>query len=194
MEQLVAEARAQSTLSEIRQVAPPSRPLSRVNDGPSTSTQPPFVGRYGNCSLAFPFSFGGQISRFWHVWSQITNDPWILQTVAEGLSLELVSQPFQSVIPKNSVSNPTQWEACNKEIISLLEKGAIVETGEPGFVSGIFLIPKKAGGFRPIINLKGLNQFLLYRHFKMEGIQTLRHIVKMGDWLHPVCPRLENIL
>lgn len=48
---------------------------------------------------------------------------------------------------------------------------------------GIFLIPKKTGGFRPIINLKSLNKFLLYRHFRMEGIQTLRHIVRKGDWL-----------
>jgi hypothetical protein len=57
MEQLIAEARAQSALGDIRQVAPPSRPSSRVNDGASTSTQPPpsFVRRYENCPLSLPF-------------------------------------------------------------------------------------------------------------------------------------------
>lgn len=95
MEQLIAEARAQSALSDIRQVAPPFRPSSRVNDGASTSTHPPpsFVRRYENCPLSLPFSFGGQISQFLQIWSQITKDPWILQTVAEGLSLEFVFQP-----------------------------------------------------------------------------------------------------
>jgi hypothetical protein len=68
--------------------------------------------------------------------------------VAEGLSLEFVSHPTQSLIPRNSVSNPSQWEACNKEVISLLEKGAIVQTGEPSFVSGIFLIPKLPSNYK----------------------------------------------
>jgi hypothetical protein len=65
------------------------------------------------------------------------------------------------------VSSPSQWEACDKEL-TLLRGNTI---------------PKKTGEFRPIINLKGLNQFLLYRNLRMEDIQTLRHIVKKRDWL-----------
>ena len=37
-----------------------------------------------------------------------------------------------------------------------------------------------------MINLKALNQFLQPQHFKMEGIHTLRDIVKPGDWLAKV--------
>ena len=37
-----------------------------------------------------------------------------------------------------------------------------------------------------MINLKPLNQFLQAEHFKMEGIHTLRDIVKPGDWLGKV--------
>ena len=52
-----------------------------------------------------------------------------------------------------------------------------------GFISGIFLIPKRSGGYRPIINLKGLNTFLTAHKFKMEGISTVRHTIREGDWL-----------
>ena len=37
--------------------------------------------------------------------------------------------------------------------------------------------------FAPVINLKGLNSFLQYTHFKMEGNHLLRDLVQPGDWL-----------
>ena len=59
----------------------------------------------------------------------------------------------------------------------MLDKGAICRTQqnpEEGFSSRIFLVPKKDGKFRPVVNLHPLNRCILYRHFEMEGI----HIVK----------------
>lgn len=44
------------------------------------------------------------------------------------------------------------------------------------------LFLKKGGSFRPVHNLKNLNRFILYRHFKMEGNSMLKHLVKQGDW------------
>jgi hypothetical protein len=64
-----------------------------------------------------------------------------------------------------------------------LEKRAIEETQEIGFISSIFTIPKKSGGFRPVINLKALNNFVTYNHFKMEGLQTVKSIIQEKDWL-----------
>ena len=43
-----------------------------------------------------------------------------------------------------------------------------------GFLSSIFLVPKKGGGHSPIINLKRLNEFVSHHHFKMEGIHMLK--------------------
>jgi hypothetical protein len=31
-------------------------------------------------------------------------------------------------------------------------------------------------------NLKMLNKWVVYRHFKMEGNSMLKHLVKQGDW------------
>ncbi len=101
--------------------------------------------------------------------------------MAEGASLEFLSVHFQSSIPDNAFVNHAQWLLCDVEVISV-EKVAIVECDEGDFISGIFLIPKKSGGFRPI-NLNGLNHFIVHRHFKMENIWTVKHLVRKGDWM-----------
>ena len=36
---------------------------------------------------------------------------------------------------------------------------------------------------RPVINLKALNQWVETPHFKMEGLATLRDLLRQGDWL-----------
>ena len=43
-------------------------------------------------------------------------------------------------------------------------------------------MPKKTGGHRPIVNLKPLNKFIVYEHFKMENLETVRFLVRKGDW------------
>ena len=52
-----------------------------------------------------------------------------------------------------------------------------------GFVSSIFLVDKKDGGRHPVINLKNLNSFVDFQHFKMEGIHMLRDLLKKGDFM-----------
>ena len=57
------------------------------------------------------------------------------------------------------------------------------QAGANGFVSTIFLVPKKDGQFRPIINLKPLNRFMRKHHFKMEGMHVVRDLLQQGDWM-----------
>ena len=54
---------------------------------------------------------------------------------------------------------------------------------QTGFYSNLFLVPKKDGGQRPVINLKALNNFVNKEHFKMGGIHTLKDLLKREDWL-----------
>ena len=68
----------------------------------------------------------------------------------------------------------------------MLEKGAIrVAIPKPDqFLSNIFVTPKgDTDQFRPIINLKHLNKYVPYLHFKMEGLKDLKNILKEGDWM-----------
>ena len=63
-------------------------------------------------------------------------------------------------------------------------KQAIVLSKEElgDFISNIFVIPKKLKGFRPVINLTYLNEFLFFHHFKMEGLHMLNSLVNKGDF------------
>ena len=80
--------------------------------------------------------------------------------------------------------NPDQTVALDKEVQDLLEKEAIERISDPGgFYSPLFVVPKKDGGWRPIINLKQLNHFLDTTHFKMESILSLRDILKKDDYM-----------
>ena len=70
--------------------------------------------------------------------------------------------------------------------MEMLDKGAIkkVEHQFPDqFLSNILLVKKKDGGNRPCINLKALNKFIPYKHFKMEGLHCLKYLLEENDFL-----------
>ena len=50
-------------------------------------------------------------------------------------------------------------------------------------MSNLFLVGKKDGGNRPVINLKNLNASIPYLHFKMEGLHLLKDILKEKDYV-----------
>lgn len=77
-----------------------------------------------------------------------------------------------------------QWQIMNNEVQALLQKGAIVySTDEPDqFVSTIFITPKPNGKFRPVINLRYLNNFVHYEHFKQETFKVVLDIIQKGDF------------
>ena len=80
----------------------------------------------------------------------------------------------------------------NNEVLELLRKGAIVPCeSEPGeFISTIFIVPKPNGKFRPVINLRYLNEFIHYEHFKQETFSVVLELLQENDFLTSV--DLEN--
>ena len=48
------------------------------------------------------------------------------------------------------------------------------------FLSHIFIRSKKDWIVRPILNLKALNESVQHQHFKMEGFQTVKKLLKRG--------------
>lgn len=51
------------------------------------------------------------------------------------------------------------------------------------FLSNLFTIPKKGYELRPVINLKPLNHFVEYHHFKMEGLSSLLVLIRPNDYM-----------
>ena len=71
---------------------------------------------------------------------RITRDPWLLETVEKGLTLNFMSQPTQQSVLHYAVMGADQIEICNTEVRSLREKGAITRENEcsfTGFFSGL---------------------------------------------------------
>ena len=98
--------------------------------------------------------------------------------------------PFTSPSHQTSAKAPLTFsrhesEKVNSEVALLREKGVLyVACSVPDqFVSSLFLVLKRDGNSRPVINLKDLNILLQYDHFKMEGIHLLRDILQPKDWL-----------
>ena len=126
----------------------------------------------------------GRTAEHLAAWKKITSDQWVLQAVS-GYRLEFTSEPQQSHRPV-TVQSGHKAAVISEEIGKMLEKGAILEvkgTMTDGFFSSLFLVPKKEGQMRTVLNLKPLNRFIYHMHFKMEGMHIARDLLQRGDWM-----------
>ena len=119
----------------------------------------------------------GQVKEHFSNWQKITSDPEVLQNI-KGTKIPFITEPKMDKIPINPNFSAEKEKAIDSEIEKLLKKGVIKECEheEGEHISPIFVSPKKDGGYRLILNLKNLNNYVQYSHFKME---TLNHILKL---------------
>lgn len=100
--------------------------------------------------------------------------------MVKGHQIQFVNfPPVQKKKPYLPVVNAQQEQLIQQEIQTMLEKGAIQEEQNQAnqFLSVLFLVEKKDGGQRPVINLKKLNKHTPYIHFKMEGLYVVKDIL-----------------
>ena len=90
--------------------------------------------------------------------------------------------------PKPQQWNKDQKELIESEVKEMLEKGAIskVSHQEGEFLSQLFLVGEKDEGNRSVINLKNLNKFVPYHHFKMERSHCLKLLLQNGDYMYKI--------
>ena len=53
----------------------------------------------------------------------------------------------------------------------------------PGLYARLFMVPKRTGGFRSILDLSPLNVFLRHIRFRMETTRSVRLSLMPGDWV-----------
>ena len=111
---------------------------------------------------------GGRLAHFAQNWAKITDDKWVLSVVRKGPVF--FQQPLS--------------QQMGEEVASLLSKGAVEEIIPecPGYYSRIFLVPKKNGKLRLIIDLSVLNHFVHTQTFKMETQRKVKDAVQLNDW------------
>ena len=70
-----------------------------------------------------------------------------------------------------------------KEVDELLAKGATEPSSDgAGFYSNVFVVPKRTGGLRPILNLKRFNRYMHIPSFKMPTLKTVWQLIQQGDY------------
>ena len=75
-----------------------------------------------------------------------------------------------------------------REIQKLINKGAVTRVCPciSQFLSPIFLVPKKDGSYRPVINPRPLNRHIEQVHFKMESLGMMKDLLRQDDWMASV--------
>ncbi len=134
-------------------------------------------------------SVGSLVSlvRFWGAWLALPNPSrWLLRTIRLGYAIQFARRP-----PKYRGIHSTTVRAADApilraEIAVLLAKDAI-EPVPPadmrsGFYSPYFIVPKKSGGLRPILDLRVLNRALHRLPFKMLTPKRIFGCVRTQDW------------
>ena len=124
---------------------------------------------------------GGNITNCSEKWANITQDQFVLNIVKFGLTMEFAEVPMCQVVPPLNLS-PVETEIIDAEISKLLSKGVIVNTTrEPNdYVSRIFTRTKIDGNYRIILNLKIFNEFLKFKHCKLQSIEDPLDLMMEG--------------
>ncbi|KAI2651171.1 Transposon Ty3-G Gag-Pol polyprotein [Labeo rohita] len=120
-------------------------------------------------------------------WKLLPNvSAWVLRTVEKGYSIQFGAPPppFDGVFP--TVVGPEQALVMEQEVVTLLRKEAIEvvppHVRESGFYSRYFIVPKKDGGLRPILDLRRLNHSVMKLKFKMLTIKQVVSQIRFEDW------------
>ena len=129
-----------------------------------------------------PFQAGG-LSRNVAEWHKITSDRTILKTVS-GFKLDFMLSPPGNRSPKQLITTAAEIKIAQQLLDQLLVKNVIskVDLNPTGYTSNIFLRPKRTGGHRLILNLKNLNDYVEYSHFKMDNLLTAIHLTTDNCW------------
>ncbi|KAL0183578.1 hypothetical protein M9458_019274, partial [Cirrhinus mrigala] len=120
-------------------------------------------------------------------WKLLPNvSAWVLRTVERGYRIQFGAPPppFNGVFP--TVVSPEQGLVMEQEVATLLRKEAIEvvppHDRESGFYSRYFIVPKKDGGLRPILDLRVLNRSVMKLKFKMLTLKQVVSQIRSEDW------------
>ena len=131
----------------------------------------------------------GCLAHHWRQWSAIGADPWVVSVLRDGYWIPLGDLP--PPLATSPVRFPTYRPGLERahsllmEIDTMMTKGVleVVSDPDPGFYSRLFLVEKASGGWRPVIDLSPLNEFVQQTLFRMETPNSVLLTVRKNDFL-----------
>ena len=146
---------------------------------------PPATCTVSSCSPSHTGEFrAGNIAKHINAWRSLTSDERILNIVM-GCQLECYKPPCQTKAPRAISLSANEAQIATAEVKKLLDKGVITKTTHDvdEFISTIFTRPKRDGSHRLILNLKKLNEYIVYHHFKMDSLHSAVQLMKPHCWM-----------
>ena len=127
---------------------------------------------------------GGELSRYILNWLSITKDSFVLNVVSEGYKIQILNSDIH-LSPIISTPSKEKKVAILAEINFLLERGFIskISPSPDQIVSRVFIVPKKNGKNRMIIDLSRLNKYIKKVSFKMEDKKDIQSLIEENDFL-----------
>ena len=127
---------------------------------------------------------GARLADFAPQWRSLLGPCRATSTVEEGVGITFLQRPqltHQCITFRTRNSRQDLQQAVD----ALLAKGAIERVHNEtslGFYSRLFLVPKKTGDLRPVIDLSALNRHMLVPHFTMETQGSVRTSIRSQEW------------
>ena len=138
---------------------------------------------------------GGRLKFFWPKWRELGAPKSIVRILKRGYALPFIRSKgalpqldLKAVCPSALATSYSQGSelqlAMKAKIAELLQKKAIsvVPAGTKAFFNRVFLVPKKTGGHRLILDVSPLNEYLQYKHFCMDTVAVIRESLQQGAW------------
>ena len=142
---------------------------------------PPSDIHFDNTAYNFQ---GGKIGSYASIWAQYTKCSWIRATLA-GHVLEFRELPSLRAARPLRLARRDQraldvaldeYERCH-----VIEE--VLDDGGESYVSTVFPVLKRDGvSARVILNLKPLNPYIVYSHFKMDNLYSVLPMISQGCW------------
>ena len=134
---------------------------------------------------------GNRLRRFEAVWRHFRASPEVHALIEDGHEIVFENKAPPLTGPqwnKATKLPPAQMKVIRQEVKDLVSKGAMRKISKEeaqqnsGFYSKMFCAPKPNKKWRPIINLKPFNKYVLKKNFKMETVRDVRNLLQPGMW------------
>ena len=127
---------------------------------------------------------GARLADFAPHWRSLLGNCRATGIVKDGVGIAFQQQP-QLTHQSISFRTRNSRQDLQQAVDALLMKGAIervTNVRSLGFYSRLFLVPKKTGDLRPVIDLSTLNRHMVVPHFKMETQGSVRSAIRSQEW------------